>query len=170
MVVAETSRLLVLLVAMIGLLPASVVGGSVPSVHGITVLVAAPLNATFNYTAYGSCDGGPSSVPFHSVISGGAPPYNYTWNFGDGSHSNYDADPIHTYADSFGGPFNVTMIVRDSTGATASDTQLIHFLIPPFAHTQPQPVVTPIDLVVLAAVIAAAVIALFIGVRKQQRR
>jgi len=42
---------------------------------------------------------------------------NYTWQFGDGSIS-YEKNPSHKYADD--GIYNVTLIVKDDDGATAS--------------------------------------------------
>lgn len=133
------------------------VGGSTPmgATHsGISTMT--PLNVTFAFTAYGSCDGGPASVPFHSNVTGGLLPYNYDWNFGDGSPPSENQDPIHTYSNSFGGPYNVTLTVKDASGSTASRTQTLLFLFPPCPSRAQFPVLlTPLEFVVVGGAVAA---------------
>lgn len=72
------------------------------------------------------------TAPFSSSVTGGTPPYNYTWDFGDGARS-YLASPVHTYANP--GAYTVTLTVRDSVGRTA--TQQFTVLVP--APTGPPP-------------------------------
>jgi PKD repeat protein len=57
-------------------------------------------------------------IHFDGSISGGAPPYMYHWDFGDGNTSNV-LDPDHTYTAP--GVYTVTFTVTDAVG-TVSDT------------------------------------------------
>lgn len=139
--------------------------GQVGAAHpGMTS--STPLNVAFTFTAYGSCDGGSAPVPFHSNVTGGLPPYNYYWNFGDGSPSSGDPDPVHTYANSFGGPYNVTLTVKDAAGSTASRTQTLLFLFPPCPSRAQFPVLlTPLEFVVVGGAVAALATAVVLAHR-----
>jgi PKD repeat protein len=55
----------------------------------------------------------PLEVKFSSYVSGGVPPYIYSWDFGDGSGGSSDPNPTHTYKD--GGTFTAILKVRDSS-------------------------------------------------------
>ncbi len=57
-----------------------------------------------------------SPVNFSALLSGGAPPYTYTWLFGDGTQSPL-ANPTHTYGSA--GTFLVQLWVNDSLAQTA---------------------------------------------------
>ncbi len=59
----------------------------------------------------------PLQVTFTNRVSGGLPPYSYTWAFGDGGSSS-QANPSHTYQTS--GNYTVTVVVVDSQGAEKS--------------------------------------------------
>lgn len=128
------------------------------------------LSVTFSYSASGICYLDSGQASFVSAVSGGTSPYNLTWNFGDGSPVKYGVNTTHTYADPFGGPYVVTLTVKDSTGATASDAQQIVFVHPscPPIHTEIQPVVTPLDLIVMAGITASVAIAYFVAIRKRR--
>ncbi len=54
-------------------------------------------------------------------------PLTYFWNFGDGSPTNNQANPVHTFNAPDGVPtqYNVSLVVRDSAGATASARLII---------------------------------------------
>ncbi len=56
------------------------------------------------------------NVTFTSQISGGTAPYQYDWNFGDGSAVVHEANPSHTF--SADGSYSVTLNVRDADGVT----------------------------------------------------
>ncbi len=62
------------------------------------------------------------SISFSASVSGGLPPYTYSWAFGDGS-TGIGAAPNHTYASS--GVFDVIVTVQDSNSHTASASQLV---------------------------------------------
>lgn len=87
---------------------------------------ASPLNlsaslANWTWVGPGSpCSGGTGGLVANFVAhaSGGAPPYRYLWNFGDGSPPSNQQNPSHHY--SFSVPeYNVTVTSTDSSGATA---------------------------------------------------
>jgi plastocyanin len=67
--------------------------------------------------------GGPAplEVFFSGTASGGAAPYAYLWDFGDGASST-DANPSHTYAAD--GAYTVAFRVTDSAAATADAAPL----------------------------------------------
>jgi len=48
-----------------------------------------------------------------SLGANGMPPANWTWDFGDGTHSN-EQNPVHTYAHE--GTYNVCLTISDSAG------------------------------------------------------
>jgi len=60
-----------------------------------------------------------NDISFEVTISGGTPPYTYSWDFGDGSTSN-NANPTHQYMQP--GNYTVTVTVTDSNGNVASDS------------------------------------------------
>ena len=74
------------------------------------VTVYDPLRVTSSVTP--TSGGAPLSVTFTGTASGGLPPYQFTWQFGDGS-SGSGATATHAYA---GGSFNATLTVRDAAG------------------------------------------------------
>jgi PKD repeat protein len=64
----------------------------------------------------------PLEVFFTSEVAGGAPPFTYEWDFGDGSSSN-DAQPDpHLYWP--GGPYEVVLSVTDDEGTIGLSNML----------------------------------------------
>jgi PKD repeat protein len=64
-------------------------------------------------------------VSFTGSASGGAGPYTYAWDFGDGPTGSTTQNPTHTY--SAAGTYTVTLTVTDATGtsSTASFTETV---------------------------------------------
>ena len=88
-----------------------------------TVLVTLPAPATLAVTITASRTSGtmPLTVSFTSDVLGGVPPYNYHWEFGDGSTSNA-ADTVHIYVT--GGNFTIWLNVYDSAATFAQSGYL----------------------------------------------
>jgi PKD repeat protein len=57
----------------------------------------------------------PLTVRLTSDVSGGTPPYQYAWDFGDGSAVGTDVNPMHVYQQN--GDFTATLTVTDALGA-----------------------------------------------------
>jgi PKD repeat protein len=92
--------------------------------------VLQPPTASFTVSPSSPAAGYP--VDLNATASGGTAPYKFVWTFGDGA--NGTGNPItHLYAS--GGSFNVTVVVRDSTGATLWAYKLItvKYDVPPVA-------------------------------------
>ena len=61
-------------------------------------------------------------IIFKSSTSGGIPPYNYTWDFGDETIS-YTSNISHIYKKI--GTYNVKLLIRDSVNISVNDTKEI---------------------------------------------
>ncbi|MBR9845747.1 MAG: PKD domain-containing protein, partial [Algicola sp.] len=91
------------------------------------ILFAPPVvDFTFNNNA---CSG--QSVSFNSTVTGDGP-FEYNWNFGDGSSST-QANPNHVFTTLGCGTqnFNVTLVVTDDNGETSSLSQTVTILQAP---------------------------------------
>ena len=90
--------------------------------HATTlVVVGDPLGVT--PAGSGSEGPAPYQVNFTSGQRGGIAPYNYTWNFGDGSRDVYVPDPSHVF--SALGTHRVTVRVVDAIGDVANGAMTI---------------------------------------------
>jgi PKD repeat protein len=66
----------------------------------------------------------PATFEFEANLTGGAEPFTYSWDFGDGSSEESDDETVeHTF--DVAGTYNVDLTVIDSTLQTASDSILI---------------------------------------------
>src|SRR6267143_1760226 len=86
-------------------------------------VVPLPLAASFTYlptTPIAS-----TLVSFTGVVSGGTPPYTYSWAFGDGG-TGTGLTTSHTY--STAGNYAVTLTVADSVAGSARSTQTVSVL------------------------------------------
>ncbi len=93
-------------------------GATAASSHSIIVVAAGLTNVDFApaKTLVGTTN-------FVALITGGAPPFSCTWNFGDASPSQTGCTPAHTYAAA--GNFTVTLNVQDNNGSTGSKTKIV---------------------------------------------
>ena len=68
-------------------------------------------------------------IEFESSVTGGIPPYDYFWDYGDGNSSSGDPHPTHNYANA--GNYTVVLTVTDSINDTVSDTTWANINSPP---------------------------------------
>jgi len=71
-------------------------------------------------------------IEFDGTATGGIPPYEFFWDYGEGNTSSGDPHPTHNYANA--GNYTVILTVTDSENNTASDSTWAHINAPP---TQP---------------------------------
>jgi PKD repeat protein len=87
----------------------------------------------------------PATFEFEANLTGGAEPFTYSWDFGDGSSEESDDETVeHTF--DVAGTYNVDLFVIDSTLQTASDSILITVeepLLSPTPPTLEEPVCDP---------------------------
>jgi PKD repeat protein len=88
---------------------------STPATGIISVAAVLMVSAGSNLNAIAG-----SPITFAGTVSGGASPYTYSWNFGDGSVSTGFLNPSHTY--SANGTYTVVLSVSDGSGQYASNS------------------------------------------------
>jgi PKD repeat protein len=80
----------------------------------------------------------PATFDFEANLTGGAEPFTYSWDFGDGSSEENDDETVeHTF--DVAGTYNVDLTVTDSALQTASDSILITVEEPLLSPTPPIP-------------------------------
>jgi PKD repeat protein len=62
----------------------------------------------------------PTTFEFQANLTGGAEPFTYVWDFGDGSEESNEQTVSHTFEEA--GTYNVTLGVTDTDNQTASDS------------------------------------------------
>ena len=72
-------------------------------------------------------------IEFEGTATGGIPPYEFEWDYGDGNTSSGDPHPTHNYANA--GNYTVILTVTDSENDTTSDTTWALINSPPDAPT-----------------------------------
>lgn len=77
--------------------------------------VAVQVNYSRGFDA--TCDPVSVTVHFQGEVTGGEPPYFYSWFFGDGGTST-EPDPSHTYT-AIGVEYTVILLVTDANGTVA---------------------------------------------------
>lgn len=84
-----------------------------------TVAVVHKLTTTLSVDADGPYRGIVGEpIQFDGFVSGGHPPYNYSWYFGDGSTA-YVEDPVHIYGR--GGNYSIVLVVSDNFSSIGVD-------------------------------------------------
>jgi PKD repeat protein len=81
----------------------------------------------------------PATFEFQANITGGAPPYSYTWDFGDGSEGSDEQTVEHTFEEA--GTYDVSLVVTDADNEEASNSIEISVEEPP----PPPPPTTPVQ-------------------------
>jgi hypothetical protein len=99
-----------------------------------------PLSAKSNLLATSEPPGVP--MAFLAVAHGGLAPYQYLWNFGDGSVPVAGANTTHTYSAS--GVFSAVLTVTDSRGAVVSVATPITVAVPPLSVVLTAPPSVPV--------------------------
>ncbi len=92
-------------------------GGTTKRIGVDNVCVASrggPLEGGFSFTRSGA------AVTFIPTVSGGTPPYQYSWDFGDGNTSTEES-PTHAYAAA--GVYTAALTVTDDNGEVVAQTQ-----------------------------------------------
>src|SRR6266581_2957426 len=101
-----------------------------------------PLPTSVTFTLNPSSPDAGQSISFTASAFGGAPPYSYSWSYGDGS-AGTGLQSTHTYNSD--GTYQVTLTVADSQGDTATGVEAVVVGLSPlqdgFTHspTSPQP-------------------------------
>lgn len=95
---------------------------SVPAAN-LDYAVMAPAILTASATASPATGAAPLAVSFTGSASGGAAPYSWDWDFGDGAAHKTSQNATHTYTAS--GVFHPVLTVRDSASHSATDTHLV---------------------------------------------
>jgi PKD repeat protein len=105
------------------------------------ILVEAPLIANFTWEE--NCLA-PYLIDFTSTTSGGAPPYSYSWSFGDGGTSTLP-NPSHTYATT--GPYFVELTVLDTENTDSWGYEIVDFdsNLPPEIYAPPDSILSGCD-------------------------
>ena len=107
--------------------PVSITSGTISTGNNfVNYYNPIPLSVNFTATTTDEClaEGANVSFDFTSIVSGGAIPYTYSWDFNeDGSEDSNAQNP--TYAFSLAGSYDVVLTVTDNDDNTASSTHEI---------------------------------------------
>jgi PKD repeat protein len=103
-----------------------------PATFTVTVLppIAEPDPLTAEISSTPAEGDAPLNVEFQATVTGGTPPYTYSWNFGDGTTEEGIEDTAsHTYNEP--GVYTVTVTVTDANGQQESDSLQVTVNEPP---------------------------------------
>ncbi|MCI4355874.1 MAG: PKD domain-containing protein [Thermoplasmata archaeon] len=131
--------------------------------------------ATVRATASTGCPTREVHYTFVGTASGGQPPYDFSWMFGDGTGGS-GATVVHSYSRGVAAPTSLhsTLTVTDSVGATFTTPATLPGVsaAPPCPATGAAAPSLPLLVIVLAGGAAAAIAAAVVGfvIRRQGRR
>lgn len=124
-----------------------------------------PLAVRIADTVVGYCDRAVwNNVTFLANVSGGTPPYAYTWDFGDGSPISSLPAPSHSYASP--GRYTVNVTVVAANGSTGRSSVTLIVALPPCA---PPAVIAWVGILVTALAAGAIAAGLYLATRKPRR-
>jgi hypothetical protein len=89
------------------------------------------VNATYSHSFSGSCNPTRTSVHFFANASGAVAPYNFSWNFGDGSPNVFLQNPVHSFASP--GLYTPVLTVTDANGYSNGTILSLFVPAPPCA-------------------------------------
>jgi len=98
---------------------------------GITTIIVFPLPPPPPVADLGFSPNSPvtgQTVNFTATVTGGSPPYTYSWSFGDGT-TDSGSPASHTYENA--NTYSVVLIVTDANGTTFSDAKLLAVKVTP---------------------------------------
>jgi gliding motility-associated-like protein len=110
----------------------------------ITVVVNPLPVVSFTYSPNSNiCSG--TSVQFTSNVTVGTAPFTYSWNFGDATALNTNANPTHAFTSLGCGTqtFTVTLTVTDANGCSKATSQTITITQAPDVQLKDQDVFSP---------------------------
>ncbi len=96
---------------------------SLPFVITVNPLPIVTCSSTNNYLG--------GNTGFSENVSGGASPYTYNWNFGDGG-TDTSASTTHLYGGT--GTYNYSVAVTDTNGCTGICNNTLNIVIPPIVY------------------------------------
>lgn len=90
----------------------------------ITVGTPAPTDPIAHASANPTSGSAPLTVYFYGSAERGTPPYTFSWDFGDGSPTSNQQNPVHTYTAV--GTYTAVLTVIDSASRRAFDSVIIN--------------------------------------------
>jgi len=90
-------------------------------------LLVPRVNATYSPMFTESCNPARASVHFFANASGTVPPYNFTWNFEDGTPDVFLQNPVHSFPSP--GLYDPVLTVTDANGY--SNGTILSLSVPP---------------------------------------
>jgi hypothetical protein len=104
------------------MLVAIIISTAIYGISNMTIAHAAgPLTGDFTTNPQFILAGGNDS--FTSAVSGGTPPYQFAWNFGDGSIGGNSSIITHVYK--LAGSYTVTLTVTDAAAGTSQPSHVV---------------------------------------------